>query len=500
MKYNTQVYTYGGRPVLSQYGFGGFLKKVARAALPLAGSLIGGPVGAKIGGAISSALGPGEKPQQQATQQVQAGMTGVQQGAGGNQPATGITDEALEETMQSHIEQMHARRTNASASLGGGFRFGGPLPMRTGGAMKRLSGTAVEFNGPKHEQGGIRLSSNAEVEGGETMDFIAKKGGSVSRRGVPYIFSDALKVPGSTMSFSKYHKQMVKRGASPEQISSLANRQEKVTGRNGGEDQEEFGFGGFLEGAGRWLGKNGPGIASTAATLAPSLLNIGRGVFSNPQAAQMGTIAPEQIEGPNRSDFGPVQRNALAELGPQRDIRFSNQEAFARNAAGLRTATAGLRGQGGTAARLAALVQNRRDNFGVQDTTTNRAIELNATRSDSLAARRAQLTGNYDLADAQNRGRFAELTQGTRRFNAGERSVAQRFNTQADFNNQIGRQQAEESRFNLIGAGLTGLSNYAQNRTNRGQQRAGNRTAIEVAMAGADPATAARLQRILDKE
>jgi len=480
---------YGKGGYVPQYGLGGFLKKIGRAALPIAGSLIGGPIGGSIGGAISSALAPKDKSAQQATQQIQDPSQGL---PATQQSPVGLTEETLQGTMQSHIEQMHSRTTDARASLGGGFRFGGRLPMRTGGAMKRLGGTAVEFNGPSHENGGIRLSNNAEVEGGETMDFVAGKGGSVSRKGVPYIFSDVVKVPGSTMSFAKYHKQMVKRGASPDQISSLADRQERSTGR-GNSATEEYAFGGFLQGAGRFLGKHGGDILGTAATLAPSLLNIGQGLFGKTDAPVMQQIQAEQIEGPSRSDFGPTSRSGLDELGTFNPVRLNTKEAFARNASALRTASQGM----GTAGRLAALAQARRGNLELQSNINQQETMFNAQRQDALQGRRASLAGQYDLADASQGSRFSQLLQQTRQFNAGQRSGVNQFNAQVDFANQTGKMQAQGAKANMLNAGITGLSQFAQNRANLGAQREGNQTALQAALAGADPATAARIQRIL---
>lgn len=106
-----------------------------------------------------------------------------------------------------------------SSSLGAGYRKGGKKGY-------------VEFEGPSHEQGGIDLGDGQEVEGGETMDYIElRKGGKVTKQGQPYIFSKTLKVPGSNMSFAKYHKQLKNRNADDEEIRQLAIQQEKIAGR-----------------------------------------------------------------------------------------------------------------------------------------------------------------------------------------------------------------------------------------------------------------------------
>jgi len=473
----TRNYMYGGQPVVNQYGLGGFFKSVGKAvgsvakvALPVAAAFIpgvGGIAAPLVAGLMNR--GGGSSPQDQAQQQVQAGT-------GDAAAATGVTDEALQETMQSHIEQMHARRTDARASVGGGFRYGGALPYRTGGALRRLRGGAVEFQGPSHENGGIRLSPNVEVEGGETMDRVYNK---------DYVFSNMNTVPGSTLTFAKYHKNGVQRGAGEEWVENLAKLQERVTGRMPADGK--YAGGGWLSAAGSWLGNN----SGTIASLAPSLLNLGRGIFSSTSAPVMQQIQAQQIEGPSRADFGPVSRSGLDELGTHADVRFNNKEAFARNAAALRTATQGM----GTAGRLAALAQARRGNLEMQSQFQQQQDVFNAQRRDALRGQRATLAGQYDLADASNRTNFAQMLQQARTFNAGQRSSADQFNTQADYQNQVGRQQAENARWDLINSAATGVSQYAQTMRDYNLQREANQTALEVAKAGTSEATRNRMNQ-----
>ena len=489
---NQYNYRYGGSPVVPQYGLGGFLKKVGKIALPIAASFIPGVGGIAAPLVAGLMNGGGGGPQQQAQQQV-AGGAGGTGGVPGQEMVKGVTDEDLQSTMQTHIENMHQRRTDARASLGGGMRMGGRVPLGNGGMLPMGRG-AFEFKGPKHEQGGIALTPSAEVEGGETMDFIAGKGGAVNRRGVPYIFSDAAKVPGSTMSFAKYHKSMVKRGASPDKIAELARKQEKVTGRSGPENTEQYNLGGFLQSAGNYLGNNAGNILGTAATLAPSLLNLGRGVFSDAKAPVMQQVNAEQIAGPDRSDFGPAARTGLNELRAQAPLRLNYGEAFARNAAATRTAQAGMgAGAAGIAGRLAALAGNRRGNLELSADKAQRQDVYNAEAARQLAAQRGQLAGQLDMSDANRRGQFGQLLQQSRQFNAGQRASTNQFNAGADYQNQVGQAQAEEARMGMINAGVTGLSNFAQQRADYGRQREGNQTAIQVAMAGADPAVANRI-------
>lgn len=98
---------------------------------------------------------------------------------------------------------------------------------KTGGYMKPLPGGAVEFIGPKHNKGGIKLDANTEVEGGETMDKVTMASGGPQ----DYIFSDFLKLGGKT--FAQRHKEMLNGGATQKQVQDLAKMQEEVARREG---------------------------------------------------------------------------------------------------------------------------------------------------------------------------------------------------------------------------------------------------------------------------
>tara|TARA_R110000787_G_scaffold82543_4_gene178376 strand:- start:935 stop:3268 length:2334 start_codon:yes stop_codon:yes gene_type:complete len=98
-----------------------------------------------------------------------------------------------------------------------------------GGNMQPIPGSdAVQFNGQSHDQGGIMVDSQTEVEGGETMDKVtmAEKGG----RKQDYFFSDHLKKGG--MSYASQHKQILANGGDQKQIDMLAKMQEHDAGRN----------------------------------------------------------------------------------------------------------------------------------------------------------------------------------------------------------------------------------------------------------------------------
>jgi len=115
---------------------------------------------------------------------------------------------------------MNNQFTNSYMAKKGGFK---KLP---GGVEIDLPGGAKKYIGNTHAEGGIMESSKVEVENNETKDKIEMaKGGKVD-----YFFSEYLKL--GNKSFAKRHEDMVKSGASQEQIQALARKQEEVAGRN----------------------------------------------------------------------------------------------------------------------------------------------------------------------------------------------------------------------------------------------------------------------------
>ena len=96
-----------------------------------------------------------------------------------------------------------------------------------GGTMTPIEGTdAVEFTGASHDDGGIQVDSQTEVEGGETMDkVVMSKGGPKD-----YFFSDHLKTGG--MSYAQQHKNILQNGGGQGEINMLAKMQEKAANRD----------------------------------------------------------------------------------------------------------------------------------------------------------------------------------------------------------------------------------------------------------------------------
>ncbi len=107
-----------------------------------------------------------------------------------------------------------------------------------GGMAKPIPGSdAIEFKGKSHEQGGIMVDPNTEVEGNETMDKVTMKNGGKN----DYFFSQHLKLGGK--SFAQRHKDILKNGGSQKDIDALAKVQEKKAGRN--PNDVKLGAGGY---------------------------------------------------------------------------------------------------------------------------------------------------------------------------------------------------------------------------------------------------------------
>ena len=109
-----------------------------------------------------------------------------------------------------------------------------------GGVAKPIPGSdAIEFKGRSHEQGGIMIDPNTEVEGDETMDKVTMKNGGKN----DYFFSQHLKLGGK--SFAQRHKDLLKNGGTQGEIDYLAKLQEEKAGRN--PEDVKLGAGGYYQ-------------------------------------------------------------------------------------------------------------------------------------------------------------------------------------------------------------------------------------------------------------
>lgn len=107
---------------------------------------------------------------------------------------------------------------NLKTTTGQMAKYGGKIEYLQGGVAKSLGRGAKEYIGKSHEEGGIDLPGNIEVEGGETEQN-------------NYIFSKHLKLH-TGISYAQAHKNLLASGASSEEIKQLALSQEAAAGRN----------------------------------------------------------------------------------------------------------------------------------------------------------------------------------------------------------------------------------------------------------------------------
>tara|TARA_Y100001937_G_scaffold18647_1_gene25723 strand:+ start:16243 stop:17919 length:1677 start_codon:yes stop_codon:yes gene_type:complete len=106
------------------------------------------------------------------------------------------------------------------------YNMGG-MQQLPGGMAAQIPGTdAVEFIGQSHDDGGIMVDPQTEVEGGETMDQVTMKKGGLK----DYFFSDHLKEGG--VPYAQLHKNILAMGGTQEDIDYLARMQEKKAGRD----------------------------------------------------------------------------------------------------------------------------------------------------------------------------------------------------------------------------------------------------------------------------
>ena len=105
------------------------------------------------------------------------------------------------------------------------YNMGGA--MLPGGMAAPIPGSdAIEFMGQTHDQGGIMMDPQTEVEDGETMDQVTMKHGGKR----DYFFSSHLKKGG--MSYADMHKNVLAMGGAQEDVDYLARMQEKAAGRD----------------------------------------------------------------------------------------------------------------------------------------------------------------------------------------------------------------------------------------------------------------------------
>ena len=183
-----------------------------------------------------------------------------------------------------------------------------------GGMVASIPGTdAVEFMGQTHEEGGIMMDPQTEVEDGETMDKVTMKHGGKR----DYFFSSHLKKGGR--SYADMHKDVLEMGGTQEDVDMLARMQEKSAGRDPNQVAK---LGGVVE-----YNTGGLPQANTLANLKelyPSYSEIllqQQGQVPMLSAEELPTIYGDGLIGPETQ---------VSFLAGQDDLYFSNPENLAQ--------------------------------------------------------------------------------------------------------------------------------------------------------------------------
>jgi hypothetical protein len=204
-------------------GFG-----IGNMLLPGIGGAIGAGIGAGVGALKARKENKAAEEEADRLQREQSAIRGSYQSAFVNSRLTGA-DTGFGLNSSTNMNNQFTNQYQV-AKLGG-------IKKVPGGQIVPIEGTdAVEFKGRSHENGGVTIDKNTEVEGGETMDQVAMSNNNKQ----DYIFSKYLKLGGK--SFAQRHKEILKGSGSQADIQQLAAMQEKVAGRD---SKQVAAYGGF---------------------------------------------------------------------------------------------------------------------------------------------------------------------------------------------------------------------------------------------------------------
>jgi hypothetical protein len=194
--------------------------------------------GAAIGGAFINPSGAGE-----AMSQITEGITTGASSLSGK-PVEPSAPTADSQKASSAANSMMSKFMSMGSSMMGKYggklmQYGGDLKAEIGGPMESSMGLN-ELMGPTHEEGGMMISPQVEVEGGETI-----------LEPESYVYSDSIKVPGKNKTFAQESKSIknkykmrendkLSQEAMTAELEALMNQQEEVREAMMIKDQERF--------------------------------------------------------------------------------------------------------------------------------------------------------------------------------------------------------------------------------------------------------------------
>jgi hypothetical protein len=254
-----------GGSALSSAGTGFSTGAMIGSIVPGVGNVVGGAIGAGIGAGIGAlkARKENKASQEEADrlQREQAAVRGAYQSAYVNSRLTGA-DTGFGLNSSTNMNNQFTNQYQV-AKLGGatGIQEDRRPKKVPGGQIVPIEGTdAVEFKGKSHENGGVTIDKNTEVEGGETMDQVAMNDNNKQ----DYIFSKYLKLGGK--SFAQRHKEILKGSGSQADIQQLAAMQEKVAGRDSKQIAQYGGVHKYIDGGVKPCPECPPGTICDVAT------------------------------------------------------------------------------------------------------------------------------------------------------------------------------------------------------------------------------------------
>ena len=176
------------------------------------------------------------------------------------------------------------------------YPFGGQLPYNPSG---QTSGPNLNtFNGPSHDNGGMQLNGQAEIEKQETVDPNAK-----------YVYSDRLKVPGSKKTFAEESKKFkgsdkdddITKNTNKLMLDRLKNNQEELKKLDFEKASAKFEkkYGGYLQ---QQMAQGGYYTPAEAASAGATLTQAGTAYGSN--AGNYGGGATQYPTGGQYGDNG----------------------------------------------------------------------------------------------------------------------------------------------------------------------------------------------------
>lgn len=293
------------------------------------------------------------------------------------------------------------------------------------GGKKQQGGPLLEeFNGPKHENGGIDINI-AEVEGGET-EFDP----------MDYIFSDTLKVPGENKTFAEVSKKLKNKygdrdnrfvnKALKRELSDLMKKQEekkanRIEKKNKNKKMQE---GGFLSGENTGL---------DILSLAPAAMTVGMtlgDILSEPVDPDLPRMRDQAYE-PQLIDYRPRFREIERTFGQRQAALTRGARTPGQFMAGqIQSATEEARAKGEAMQQIqeanrqqrarAEYMDYQQDIQNLQQATEEQRLRMqaeaqrrNAIRQGlaSLGTQAGQIAGDIRQQQAQERAheRFMDI-------------------------------------------------------------------------------------------